>query len=129
MPSKEFTNDELFEEITVIRGKNAKVLNQSKNMRDGNYTIKEKNKHCDEQSKMSKLDNETEVLNHKTVDKSICKLIQQARLQKGMKQKDLANKLNIQVTVIQNIESGKSIEDKALINRIARTLGIQLKKK
>jgi putative transcription factor len=78
---------------------------------------------------MSKLENETEVLNHKTVDKSICKLIQQARLQKGMKQKDLANKLNIQVTVIQNIESGKSIEDKALINRIARTLGIQLKKK
>jgi putative transcription factor len=52
-----------------------------------------------------------------------------ARNAKKMTQKDLANRLNIQQSVYNDIESGKALysnENKQLINKIERLLGIKL---
>ena len=50
------------------------------------------------------------------------------RVAKKMSQKDLATQLNIPIKTIQDIETHKYKRDMALAQRIAKKLGIQLKK-
>jgi|UniRef100_A0A6C0H3A5 putative transcription factor len=62
----------------------------------------------------------------KQIEKSICILMQQARLAKGLTQKDLAKGLNIQTCVITEYESGKVIPNHQLVRRIGGFLGVKL---
>lgn len=50
----------------------------------------------------------------------------QARNAKGLKQKDLASRLNIKPAIIQEYEQGKAQPDGSLISRIERILGCKL---
>ena len=50
----------------------------------------------------------------------------QARLAKGMKQKDLALRIGVKQTVISGYESGKLVPDNKVIQRIEKVLGCKL---
>ena len=56
------------------------------------------------------------------VDKNKSLSIQQKRLAKGLTQKDLANKINVPIKTINEIESGKAKNNPQIINRINRIL-------
>ena len=64
-------------------------------------------------------------LKHQKITKELSKQIQQARLSKGFTQKDLANKLSLQASVINDIECGKAIYNGHQISKIKRILGIK----
>jgi ribosome-binding protein aMBF1 (putative translation factor) len=66
-------------------------------------------------------------LKHDKVKLDIGKQIQAKRLELGLTQKDLANKINIPVKTINEIESGKANKNQQLINKIKRFLKISNK--
>merc|ERR1711934_62458 len=74
----------------------------------------------------AKLDAETEDFTIKKVSKSMGKWIAQGRQAKGMKQKDLATKINEKPQVINEYESGKAIPNSQIINKIQKALGIYI---
>lgn len=52
------------------------------------------------------------------VDREKSLSIQQKRLSKGLTQKDLANKLNIPIKILNDIESGKGSKNSQILNKI-----------
>ena len=64
----------------------------------------------------------------KTVSRSLSVQIQQARNLKKMTQKDLANKLNTQPSVIQSYENGKAVPNGEFLAKMSKILGVKLKK-
>jgi len=74
----------------------------------------------------AKLDAETENFTIKKVPKSMGKWIAQGRQAKGMKQKDLATKINEKPQVINEYESGKAVPNSQIINKIQKALGIYI---
>ena len=74
----------------------------------------------------AKLDAETENFQIKKVPKSMGKWIAKGRQDKGMKQKDLATKINEKPQVINEYESGKAIPNSQIINKIQKALGIYI---
>ena len=69
---------------------------------------------------MRKVDNEE--IEIKKVGFNLSKLIQKARFDSKLSQKALADKLNIQVSVIQKYESGKIIPNKTFLYKICSSL-------
>jgi putative transcription factor len=81
---------------------------------------------------LKKIENDTETLSHVRIPSLLIKEIVAARVAKKLSQKDLANKLNMQLNVYTELESGKAIYSSATkqdIQKIERTLGIQFCKK
>lgn len=64
----------------------------------------------------------------KYVSKEDASAIVKGRVERKMTQKDLAQKLNMSVKDIADIESGKAIENKQVIGRIKRILGLDREK-
>ena len=62
-----------------------------------------------------KLDGD-EIVKPKTVDKNIAKQLQQARCAKKLKQKEVAQRLNVPLSMIQNVENGKAKLNKAFLS-------------
>lgn len=60
----------------------------------------------------------------KIISKQLSQQIQQKRCEKKLTQKELAQKLNVKVDVIQKYENGTAIIDHVLLNRIKRLLSI-----
>ena len=58
-----------------------------------------------------------------------CKLIQQARLSKGMKQIDLARAINEKPEIIKSYESGSGSPNFKIMLKIEKVLNIKLNKK
>ena len=50
-----------------------------------------------------------------------------ARTEKKMTQQDIANRCNVQVSIIKALEGGIAIQDKSILNKINRHLGVHLK--
>ena len=77
-------------------------------------------------SKEKKIEEEAEAeegkLSHKKMDTEFGKSLQKYRLNKGMTQKDMAQKLNIPVKDINEIESGKMKHNGQLMNKIKRLI-------
>ena len=65
------------------------------------------------------------VLTHKKVETSLSKIIQQARVEKGWTQKELANKVALSPAIINEIESGKAKYNPAHINKLKLVLKIK----
>lgn len=61
-----------------------------------------------------------------TVGRKTGQKIMQARTAKKMSQKDVANKLNIQVSDFQKIENGTMKRNGELLNRLGKVLGVKL---
>jgi putative transcription factor len=74
-----------------------------------------------------KILNNDEITNPK-VSNELRLQIQQARHQKQMSQKQLAQACNLSESVIKNYENGTAIPNQSELNKITRILGIVLKK-
>ena len=58
--------------------------------------------------------------------KFFSKAVQQARMAKGMSQKDLASKVNVKTQVMGDYESGKAVPNGQIISKIEKTLECKL---
>jgi ribosome-binding protein aMBF1 (putative translation factor) len=84
------------------------------------------NKVISEENKMEKKIEEGNLKHNKT-PAELGKLIQSRRLSQNMTQKILAQKLNIPVKMINEIESGKAKHNPQVISKIKRILNISNK--
>lgn len=73
---------------------------------------------------MRKLENEEVKI--KKIDLNLSKLIQKARVNNKLSQKDLADKLNLKSNIIQGYESGKVIPNKTLLYKMGKVLNTHL---
>jgi len=84
---------------------------------------KSKGRHVDPNViKMAKIDNAEDIIPIKKVADADRKLIVSLRLEKKLSQENLAKKLNIDKSVIRDLEAGKLTENKQLTNRIKNLL-------
>lgn len=84
----------------------------------------EKNEQYKNTLNKRKLDNEE--IEIKKIDFNLSKLIQKARVEKKLSQKQLAEQLNLKATVIQGYESGKAIPNKTLLYKMGKILNMHL---
>jgi len=87
------------------------------------------NKHGGAIMNTMKLDNETEVLAHKTVSHDLGKVMMQARQAKGLTQKDLATSVNEKPQVVQEYEQGRAVINQQILAKLERALGVKLRGK
>lgn len=78
-------------------------------------------------AKMYALENSEDII-VQTIPLSISQEISKARVAKGLTQKELAQKLNIQPAIITSYENGKAIPDNQILQKIARELGTKFNK-
>ena len=94
-------------------------------MRRGQTKIVAKRK---DNSKINKLENETENMKHEKITVHFGKALMQARMAAKMTQKQLAQKLNVKSTIIQNYEKAKGIPNARLVQQLEKILGKPLPK-
>jgi len=75
-----------------------------------------------------KLDNETENFRHKAISQNFKVTLMKARQAKKWTQKELAQKMNVQASIIASYENGSAIPQQQVINRLQRVLGVKLPK-
>jgi putative transcription factor len=63
----------------------------------------------------------------KKISLSAGKQIQQARCDKKLSQKQLAQLLNVKAQLITDYESGKAIPSRSVLNKLNRALGIKIR--
>lgn len=114
----------LFDDTIVLRKKLNDKTMKKKAMREGNFVTKAKPKSGGALN--YKLDMETEELKHKKIDISLSREIVQARVKKGLNQKQLANMINKPQSVINQYENGTAIVDNNILAILQRKLGIKL---
>lgn len=73
-------------------------------------------------------DNEVDSYRHPTVTQDFKLALQKARQAKNLTQAQLAQKLNLQSSIITSYENGKAIPDGQIISKLNRELGITLPK-
>ena len=79
-----------------------------------------------------KLENETENFRNLTIPIALSKEIQQKRMEQKLTQKELAQKLNTQPTIIQELENGKALyqqETKKMIRQLENLWKIKFQHK
>lgn len=81
----------------------------------------------DEAIRLQKVENNEDVQKTDKMSLKQCQIIQKGRLAKKMTQKELANKLNIDVNTVAQYENGKIVPNKQILNKIARELNISFK--
>jgi putative transcription factor len=79
--------------------------------------------------KLAKIDRDDEVAPPVRVDVSVGKAMQQARLLKGITQKELAQLVNEKPQVVNEYESGKAILNQNILTKLERVLGTKLRGK
>jgi len=105
--------------------KDEKAVNKRVAMRRGQTKIVAKRK---DNSKINKLENETENMKHEKITVHFGKALMQARMAAKMTQKQLAQKLNVKSTIIQNYEKAKGIPNARLVQQLEKILGKPLPK-
>lgn len=82
-----------------------------------------------EGQRLTKIDAVDDVIPTKKLDANVGKVIQQARQEKKMTQKDLATKVNEKPNVINDYEAGRAIPNQQLLAKLERALGVKLRGK
>ena len=100
---------------------NWKTIYVKSNKQQDNKTHAQKSNFYNPEKKLDK-NIENGKMRTEKIDKDKSLSIQQKRQSKGLTQKDLANKLNIPVKTINEIESGKGNKNPQIINKINRYL-------
>ncbi|KAF8531175.1 ylMBF1 [Gautieria morchelliformis] len=77
--------------------------------------------------RIAKLDRENEVAPPPKIAPSVGKAIQQGRMDKGLTQKDVAQKINEKPSVLQDYEGGKAIPNPQILGKLERVLGVKLR--
>jgi len=75
-----------------------------------------------------RLDNETETFRHKEISQSFKVTLMKARVAKKWNQKELAQRMNVQASVIASYENGTAIPQQQVVNKLQRVLGVKLPK-
>ena len=88
---------------------------------------KSKIKLSDETLRLNKIDSSDRDEKHKKIEFKHSQLIQKARLIKKMTQKQLAQKLYIDINLISQYESGKIVPNRQILNKLAKELNISFK--
>jgi len=57
----------------------------------------------------------------------LAQTVQQARMKKGLSQRDCAQKINEKPSVLQDYESGKAIPDTQILSKLERVLSVKLR--
>ena len=110
-------------DTVVLRGKGAHV--NAKKRRDGETETRAKFDGS-KSSAMRKLDDATEVAKPQRINPKIREAIMKARTAKGLTQKELAQRAQVQPTVVQQYETGKAKADVAVLRKMERILGVKL---
>lgn len=76
----------------------------------------------DEARHLAKIDEETETFHHKRVSKDLSRKIQHYRTSNHLTQRELAQKLNLPVDVVQDYEKGSAIPDTLTTNKFNKLL-------
>lgn len=111
-------------ETLIIRGKNAAI--EKKLRREGKTESKAKNSNIDNVYKMRKIDQSTDVEKIEKINQKVSKAIINGRTSKKMNRKQLALKIQENVKVVEEYETGKAIPNIKIINKIQRALGVKL---
>lgn len=114
--------------------KTAKAINQAQRKGLEINTSRKQNaatnkQHAQQPMSAIKLDQETDVAKIKTVDASVGKIIQQARQEKGLSQKDLATKICEKSQVIGEYENGRAVPNNQIFGKLERALNVKLRGK
>ena len=99
------------------------VVHKSKAIKEMEAKKNPKKQNAPGTKEFRKLDGD-EIIKPKMVDKNIGKQLQQARCAKKLKQKEVAQRLNVPLSMIQNVENGKAKLNKAFINKLKKFYGI-----
>jgi len=116
--------DDIWNTHTLLVNKNLIKENKKKTLKEHGSIIKKL-----KPSNNYKFDEHHETFTHNKVTKKISDLIREGRCNKGMKQKDLAGKLNIPAKTIVLYENGSIIPDNNLMGKIERVLNIKIRGK
>ena len=114
------------EEVIIYGKKLINKENVKKAQRDGKSEVQTKKKMSEQGLKMKKLDEDTENYKVETVNKSVSQEIIKARSALKMKQKDLANKINVPVQTIQKYENGQAQPEINILKKLERVLKCKL---
>ncbi|KAI9268230.1 multi protein bridging factor 1-domain-containing protein [Phascolomyces articulosus] len=79
--------------------------------------------------RIAKLDRDNDVAPPPKVDVSVGRALQKARQEKGITQKDLAQKINEKPQVVNDYESGRAIPNQQVLGKLERALGVKLRGK
>ncbi|BFZ65278.1 multiprotein-bridging factor 1 [Saitoella coloradoensis] len=82
-----------------------------------------------EGQRLTKIDRENEVAPPKTISMDLGKTISKARMDKGMKQSELAQKVNEKPNVINDYEAARAVPNQQLLGKLERALGVKLRGK
>lgn len=114
------------EETVILRRRSAPTTGKASraNLRQGNFqTVARPKSNKVDNRHLAKLDNDHEILQAPKLDRSWIQKIQTARQQRGLSQKDLAQKLNMDVGLINQYEKGSVlVPDGKVIDKINRFL-------
>lgn len=113
------------EVLHLVNKKVAQERAKRDKIRKGEIVTETKRKYQGD-SKMKKLEEDMENLKLETVNTSISKTIREQRTKLNLKQKDLANKINVPVSVIQQYENGKSQTDIKILVKLEKALRCKL---
>ena len=76
-----------------------------------------------ESQRLAKIENEQETFHVKRVPMNIARDLTGKRLAKGWNQEELAQKCNLQLKVVKEVENGTGVYDGKIIDKLKRVLG------
>ncbi|TFK55015.1 ylMBF1 [Heliocybe sulcata] len=77
--------------------------------------------------RIAKLDRENEVAPPPKISPTVGKAMQTARMELGLTQKDVAQKINEKPSILQDYEAGKAIPNPQVLGKLERVLGVKLR--
>jgi DNA-binding transcriptional regulator YiaG len=78
---------------------------------------------------IAKVENETENFHVQRIPMALSQEILRARCAQKLSQKELAQRMNLQASVITSYENGTAIPNHQILQKISRTLGVQFQTK
>ncbi|KAJ7582549.1 multi protein bridging factor 1-domain-containing protein [Mycena floridula] len=125
---------------TIIMTKRAQVAKVTKKETDLNgarrsgavvgtdkKTVGNKAHQGTDHQRIAKLDRENEVAPPAKVSPSVGRAMQDARMGLKLSQKDVAQKVNEKLSVLQDYESGRAIPNPQILGKLERVLGVKLR--
>jgi ribosome-binding protein aMBF1 (putative translation factor) len=120
-------DESIWDSVTILTKKHTHNKNNPKKKISDTEDITRKNSKKDSQIKNIQLDNATEAAKHKTICKEYSHKIIQGRVAKKWKQKDLAKKINVNVSIINDYECGRAIVNNTILGKIEKQLNIKIR--
>ena len=100
--------------------------------RTGKYKIQKKyngGKNINQGFDKKKLNEDPDTMKHKTVSVNFGQALMKARTAAKITQKELAQKMNVKISIIKNYESAKAIPNPRIISNLERHLNCKLPRK